>query len=183
MQETLQAENFTLRILVSEALSHHVAHECMRLAKLLKSEDSTSQVVRALADDIANHLEPGDVHLAVRNYVSHRGGAAMIPHGKETAWINSLPEGLCLRRADSVTIYLASPRHRGAALRMPIQQGGAYATLAERVRAFERDADRIDALHGRRLGRALWESVKIPEIGSGARYLFSASGSALDEQP
>lgn len=177
LQETLPAQNLTLRILVAEAISHHVAHESARMAKMLKIESLTSQVMRNLADRIAINFEPGDVHRAVREYTSLRGGAAVIPHGKDTLWINSLPEGVAMRRADSITIYLASPRHRGAALRIPIGEGESYGNIADRVRAFERDSDRIDALHASRSGRLLWESVAVPEITRGARYLFSASRS------
>jgi hypothetical protein len=175
MQGTLKEENLSLRILVGEALSHRVAHESVRMAKMFNVDNLTSDTMRNLADDIAADFEPGDVHLAARDYISYRGGAAVIREGRKELWINALPEGVSIRETDGITIYLASPRHRGAALRIPITDGDSYEDIAERIRAFDQNIDRIEALHARRSGRALWESVALNDIGKGARYLFAAS--------
>ena len=182
MRETLRPENGTLRTLVGEALSHRVAYEAIRMAKIFNAKNLTSVAMRNIADDIAATFEPGDVHLALRDYVSFRGGAGVIPDGKEVSWINALPEGVAIRMDDGITIYLASPRHRGAALRIPITEGDSYEDIAERVRAFDRNVARLDALHARRSGRALWESVAVQDIGRGARYLFAASDAGKASQ-
>ena len=114
----------------------------------------------------------------MRDYVVQRGGAAVIPLGDKDVWINALPEGLAVRIMKSVSFFFASPRHRGAALHVPLSKSDSYGGLAERVRAFEGDSEIIDKLFSGRTGRALWESVAVPAIAKGARYLLPASRSA-----
>ena len=90
---------------------------------------------------------------------------------------NSRPEGVVIRQVDSVTVYFASPMHRGAALRVPLREVDSYESIAERVKVFERDRNLIEELHSRRSGGALWESLSVRQIGVGARYLFPALSS------
>jgi hypothetical protein len=174
LQEASAPEHLGLRIVVAQAISHRIAHESLKMAKILQVEKPTSGVIGRLADSIAAALEPGDVHVAVREYVRSRGGAAVLPHGQETMWINALPEGITLRSADSITIFFASPIHQGAALRIPMHAEYSSQLIAERVRAFERDAAAIVKLFARRPGRSLWESVAVPQVAKGARYLLPA---------
>ena len=110
----------------------------------------------------------------MREYVRSRGGAAVISHGRESVWINSLPEGITVRTPDSATIFFASPIHRGAALRIPLKDGDSYHRIADRVLEFERDIEAVDKLFGRRPGKSLWESIAVPHLTKGARYLFPA---------
>jgi hypothetical protein len=174
LEETLRPDQLTLRIVLAEAISHRVAHESLRMAKLLQSEAPISEMMLGLTEKIASSFAHGDVHLAVREYVRSRGGAAVISHGTETVWINSLPEGITIRTADSVTIFFASPIHRGAALRIPLKDGDSYQRIADRVLEFERDIKAVDKLFGRRPGKSLWESIAVPHLTKGTLYLFPA---------
>lgn len=177
LQQAVDERNFALRIAVAEAISDRIAHEAMRIAALCNLRDPTSSRISDLADGVAANFEPGDVHLALRDYVSRRGGAAVLPRGKDTVWINSLPQGVVLRDAGGVTILFASSIHRGAALRIPLKDGDSYGDVAARVRVFERDSDEAERLFARRRGRVLWESTVVPQIGRGARYLFPVTES------
>lgn len=174
LQETLRPDQNSLRIVVSGAISHRVAHESLRMAELLQAETPNCEIMLGLSKKIATSFDQGDVHLAVRDYVRRQGGAAVIHHGKESAWLNCLPEGITLRTADSVTIFFASPIHRGAALRIPLKDGDSYLRIAEQARHFERDISGVEKLFERRKGESLWESIAVPHIAKGARYLFPA---------
>jgi hypothetical protein len=177
LQQAGDPRKFALRIAVAEAISDRTAREAIRITALCNLQELTSSMMSDLADGVVANFESGDVHLAVRDYVARRGGAAVLPCGDDTVWINSLPQGVVLRDAGGVTIFFASPIHRGSALRIPLKYGDSYEHIAERVRAFERDSDEAERLFARRRGRTVWESTVVSQIGRGARYLFPVTES------